>query len=231
MMPGSSYDPDMTELDLFVAAIAEDLGDPSGWSSPVEFRGSLALCALNSAYSLRATSAAARNVLARYRALHPTAGAQSGPDLLKAMDSAGGPAAFARNILVNESMLPGTNRLRTEGIYEGLSRLAALDSAVTSAEDLRTAVATESTSAKSTWLSVKGFGPLAWSYLIMNAGVSTETKPDVMVQRYLVRALRVDKKLKAAQTRELLQLAAEKLNVAPRDLDRAIWRYESPSAR
>ncbi|MFF3038899.1 hypothetical protein [Arthrobacter citreus] len=220
----------MTELDVLVKAIAEDLGDPSGWSSPVEFRGSLALCSLNSVYSLRANSAAVRNVLARYRDLHPMAATEGGLDLMKAMDSAGGPADFARNILRNESKLPGTNRLRTEGIYEGLSRLAALDSAVTSAEDLRRAAAT-GTSAKRAWLSVKGFGPLAWSYLIMNSGVSTETKPDVMVQRYLVRTLRVDKKLTVARTRELLQLAAEKLDVAPRELDRAIWRYESPSAR
>jgi hypothetical protein len=103
------------------------------------------------------------------------------------MDSAGGPAGFARDILCNESKLPGTNRLRPEGIYEGLSRLAALDTSVTNAEHLRAAAADESTSAKAAWLSVKGFGVLAWSYLIMNAGVSTETKPDVMVQRYLAR--------------------------------------------
>lgn len=43
----------MTELKLLVKAIIEDLGDPSDWRPPVEFRDSLALCALNSAYSLR----------------------------------------------------------------------------------------------------------------------------------------------------------------------------------
>jgi hypothetical protein len=51
------------------------------------------------------------------------------------------------------------------------------------------AVAAGDTSVKAAWLSVKGFGALAWSYLIMNAGVGTETKPDVMVQRYLARFL------------------------------------------
>lgn len=102
----------MTELDLLVQAIAEDLDDPSDWGAPVEFRDSLALCALNSAYSLRGSSAAATNVLARYRAFRPTADTDSGPDLLKAMDSAGCPADFARDILRNESKLPGTNRLR-----------------------------------------------------------------------------------------------------------------------
>lgn len=221
----------MTELDVLVTAIAEDLGDPAGWDAPVEFPDSLALCALNSVYSLRASSAAARNVIARYCAFRPTAGTESGPELMEAMDSAGGPADFARDILRNESKLPGTNRLRPEGIYDGLSRLAALDIPVSSAEHLRMAATNGSSSARKAWLSVKGFGPLAWSYLIMNAGISTETKPDVMVQRYLARTLGDPNKLNAGRTRELLQLAAAKFSVEPRDLDRAIWRYESPSAR
>lgn len=219
----------MGKLDLLVKAIAADLGDPSGWGEPVEFRDSLALCALNSAYSLRATSAAATKVIARYRASRPTADTDSGADLMKVMDGAGGPADFARDILRNESKLPGTNRLRPEGIYEGLGRLAALDPAITSTEHLRAAATIRSSSAKTAWLSVKGFGPLAWSYLIMNAGVSTETKPDVMVQRYLARALGDDKRLTPEETRQLLQLAAMEIAVEPRDLDRAIWRRESPS--
>ncbi len=223
------YHPIMTDLDLLVTAITEDLGDPSDWRAPVEFRDSLALCALNSAYSLRASSAAATNVLVRYRALRPTADTDSGPDLIEAMDSAGGPADFARDVLRNESKLPGTNRLRPEGIYEGLSRLAALDTAVTSTEHLRTAATDGSTSAETAWLSVKGFGTLAWSYLIMNAGVTTETKPDVMVQRYLTRVLGDDNILTAPRTRQLLQAAATKLAVEPRDLDRVIWLHESPS--
>ncbi|MET3141122.1 UNVERIFIED_ORG: hypothetical protein ABIB19_001569 [Arthrobacter sp. UYEF10] len=57
----------MTELDLLVKAMAEDLGDPYDWSAPVEFRESLALCALNSAYPLRCQfqKSPARNVRSR----------------------------------------------------------------------------------------------------------------------------------------------------------------------
>ncbi|WP_029068001.1 hypothetical protein [Jonesia quinghaiensis] len=219
----------MSELDLLVKAISEDLGDPSGWGGPVEFRDSLALCALNSAYSLRGSSAAAKGMLARYRAIRPTADTDSGLDLMNAIDSAGGPASFARDVLRNESKLPGTKRLRPEGIYEGLSRLANLDSPVTNTEQLRNAVNSENASVKAAWLSVKGFGPLAWSYLIMNAGITTETKPDVMVQRYFARVLGDDKKITPELTRKLLQLAAAELKVEPRDLDRAIWLHESPS--
>lgn len=210
-------------------AITEALGDSSEWGAPVEFRDSLALCALNSAFSLRGSSAAATNVLARYRKFRPPADTDSGPDLLKAMDSAGGPADFACDILRNESKLPGTNRLRPEGIYEGLSGLAELDTNVTNAEHLRAVAADEKSSAKAAWLSVKGFGALAWSYLIMNAGVTIEAKPDVMVQRYLAPVLGPDNKLNPARTRQLLQLAAAKHGVEPRDLDRAIWLHESRS--
>lgn len=220
----------MTHLQLLLTAIAQDLGDPATWTAPVEFPDSLALCALNSAYSLRATSASAKNVLARYRAVRPAADSDSGPDLLQAMDDEGGPAKFAREILCNDSKLPGTMRLRTEGIYEGLTRLAALEGTVTTAQDLRAAAANGNTSAEKAWCSVVGLGPLSWSYLLMNAGVGTETKPDVMVQRYLVRALGEDQKLTPARTRQLLQLAAAELAVEPRDLDRAIWLHESPSA-
>lgn len=219
----------MTELDLLLQAIADDLGDPSNWSAPVEFPNSLALCALNSAYSLRGSSAAATNVLARYRAFRSTADTDTGTDLMKAMDDVGGPIAFARDILGNESKLPGTKRVRPEGVYEGLSLLAALDAPVISAEHLRAAAADGDTSVKTAWMSVKGFGPLAWSYLIMNAGVSTETKPDIMVRRYLAKVLGNGSKLNPARTRQLLQLAAAELKVEPRSLDRAIWRHESPS--
>ncbi|MCX8455117.1 MULTISPECIES: hypothetical protein [Paenarthrobacter] len=219
----------MTDLDLLLKAIADDLGDPSDGGAPVEFRDSLALCALNSAYSLRGSSAAATNMLARYRAFRPTADTDSGADLLQAMDGAGGPVDFAREVLRNESKLPGTSRVRPEGIYEGLSRLAALETPVSTTEHLRTAVAAGDTSVEAAWLSVKGFGALAWSYLIMNAGVGTETKPDMMVQRYLARVLGEGQKLTDARTRTLLQLAAAELNVEPRDLDRAIWLHESPS--
>jgi hypothetical protein len=228
--PYRGYHPDMTELHLFLKAIAADLGDPSGWSAPVEFPSSLALCALNSAYSLRATSTSAKRVLARYRGARPTADTDSGPDLVRAMDDAGGPAEFARDVLRNDSKLPGTKRLRTEGIYDGLTRLAALDCAVTSAKHLRTAAADNSTSAEKAWRSVAGFGPLSWSYLLMNAGVGTETKPDVMVQRYLARALGQGHTLAPARIRQLLEFAAADLAVEPRALDRAIWLHESPSS-
>lgn len=170
----------MTQLQTLIEAVASDLGDPSAWGAPVEFRDSLALCALNSTYSLRATSSSVRQVLTRYRAARPAANTDSGADLIRTMDEAGGPEDFAHDVLRNDSKLPGTTRLRTDGIYEGLTRLAAPDMSIITTAHLRAAA--NDTAVKKAWTSVAGFGPLSWSYLIMNAGVGTETKPDVIVQ-------------------------------------------------
>lgn len=217
----------MTELDLLVKALAADLGDPSNWGAPVEFRDSLALCALNSAYSLQRKSVVVARLLARYRALRPSADTDSGLDLIQAMDDAGGPETFARDVLNNNSPLPGTRRLRTVGIYEALTRLAAPDVAVATAAQLRDAA--EDPAAKKAWQSVSGLGPMSWSYLLMNAGVENEIKPDVMVQRYLTRVLGEDDKISAGRARRLLVDAAGTLGVKPRALDRAVWLHESPS--
>lgn len=101
-------------MKLNPSELLRDLGDPATWHPPIEFRDSLALCALNSAYSTRGSSSAARRVLDRYRALRPTAAIDSSVDLLAAMDAYGGPARFATGVLANHSKLPGTSRLRTE---------------------------------------------------------------------------------------------------------------------
>lgn len=217
----------MSELDKVRKAIATDLGDPDTWGAPVEFRDSLALCALNSAYSLRARSTAGQAVLKRYRAARATADHDGGPDLLQAMDAAGGPEAFARDVLGNRSKLPGTSRVRTVGIYEGLTNLAAPEVGVTTAESLRKKA--KEPGVKRAWLSVKGLGPLSWSYLLMNAGVDSETKPDTMIVRYLSRALGVE--LSADRAGHVLKDAATAIGVEARHLDRAIWLFESPHGK
>lgn len=209
----------MTDVQELLESVRTGLGDPTTWASPVEFPNSLALCALNSAYSLRAHSTSGENVIARYRAHRPSADSDTGPDLIEAMDDASGPEAFARDVLNNNSKLPGTNRVRTVGIHEALTRLKAVD--VTTTSQLRTKA--EETTVKRAWLSVSGLGKLSWSYLLMNAGVENRTKPDVIVQRYLTEVL--GDRIEASRAQELLVAVAGELNVTPRRLDRAIWLH------
>lgn len=218
----------MEEVQSLLSAIETDLGAPDGWEPPVEFTDSLALCALDCVYSLRAHSTSGIRVVAKYRALRQSADHDSGLDLVGAMDAAGGPEEFANIVLENRGKLPGTDRLKTVGIYDGLTQLAGLDTPVTTTAHLRESVGERAP--KRAWLSVRGLGPLSWSYLLMNAGVESETKPDVMIKRYLTRVLGHDQDPTDVHARELLRAAAAELNVTTRQLDRAIWLYESPSS-
>lgn len=214
-----------TPVDHVLEAIRRDLGDPKSWGAPVEMRNSLALCALNSAHSLRSHSTSVRNLLRRYRSHRVAAGADpdedSGTDLVRVIDEAGGPEAFARNVLDNDGKLPGTRRLPAEGVYEALTKLA--DQNITTTEQLRAAA--DDSAAERAWRSVIGLGAQSWAYLLMNAGVTSRTKPDVMVRRFLSRALGED--VSPALATQLMTAAAESLDVEVRDLDRAIWLHES----
>lgn len=201
-----------------------DLGEPGGWSVPLEFLDSLALCALNSTYSHRSPAKAVLRILARYGHLRQSGDKDSGPDLIRAMDNVGGPEAFAYDVLQNKNKLPGTSRLWASGVYDALSRLAALDDPVTTTDHLRARA--DDPAVKSAWLSVTGLGPRSWSYLLMNAGVDTKTKSDEMLQRYLSRAMGHDEPFPVAVLRWLLKTAAREFHVTPRTLERAIWHHE-----
>lgn len=214
----------MAGKDIWIDRLRDDLGEPSTWRKPVEFPDSLALCALNSAYSLRGHSTAAIKVLDRYRALRPSADTDTGPELVAAMDASGGPVAFA-DVLGNHSKLPGTRRLRTEAIHEALTALAALPIPVVQAVQLRDEKLAEA--ARPAWLSAKGLGPLSWSYLLMNAGRGDQGKPDVKVRRYLTRLLNRSKVVEVDEAHELLATAAERLGADVRTVDRQVWAVET----
>lgn len=210
-----------------LASVRSELGDPAAWGAPVEMRDSLALCALNSAHSLRASSVSVRNVLRRYREHRVAAGADpdedSGPDLVAVIDAAGGPQAFSDDVTLNHSKLPGTNRLRAQGIDEALRHLEALG--VTTTAQLRDRAGEDDV--RRAWTSVKGLGPLSWQYLLMNTGIGSLTKPDVMIRRFLSRA--TGESVSVTRATQLLTALAQELNVEVRALDRAIWLHESPS--
>ena len=213
-------------LDKVLAAIRNDLGDPGTWGAPVEMKDSLALCALNSAFSLQNTSAAVRNVLRRYREHRINAGADpstdSGPDLIEAMNAAGGAREFSTDVLETRAAFPKTGRMRSEAIYDALSALA--DLGVTTTQNLRDAA--DQSDAERAWCSVKGLGKQSWAYLLMNAGETSRTKPDTMVRRFLARA--TGKPVDAVEATRLVTEAAAALDVEVRNLDRAIWLHESP---
>lgn len=210
------------------------LGDPSSWPPPVEFPNSLALCALNSVYSLQSGSAAGRKVVRRYREYRQSSGADAnydhGSDLLEVIDSVGGPEGFANDIVVNRGTLRPTGRLKSEGLYEGVERLAALD--VNTAADLRELSEDRLLEVGREWRKTNGLGQASWDYLTMNAGIVDGMKVDQMVRRFFRRAVaessgRIpDDRIKGA-----FSTVAEELGTNLRSLDHAVWAYESPLAK
>lgn len=221
-----------TEVALLVRAVREELGDPERWRAPVQFPNSLALCALNSVYSLNGRSRAGANVVGRYQQWRRDNGANpetdSGPDLLALMDAAGGPRAFALEVLDARRPLARSPRLRTEGIHDGLRALQALS--ILTAEGLRRTHDENREAVRRAWMAVPGLGKRSWFYLLMNAGVEDEAKIDVMLSRYIARALGAPAR-SHAHARELMKAVAEELGVKLRSLDRAIWLHESGSAQ
>lgn len=216
------------EVALLVTAVREELGNPEDWAPPVEFRNSLALCALNSVYSLNGHSTAGKNVLRRYRQWRRDHDVipetDSGPELLALMEEAGGPRAFALDVLDARRPLSRSSRLRTEGIYDGLTALQGLS--ILTAEDLRETHPEQREVVRRAWIAVPGLGKLSWRYLLMNAGVEDEAKIDVMLNRYIARVLGSPAR-SHAHARDLLTAVAEQLGVKLRSLDRAIWLHES----
>lgn len=216
------------------AEVERVLGDPASWPPPVEFPNSLALCALNSVYSLQSGSAAGRNVFRRYRAFRQSVGADAnydhGSDLLDVIDTAGGPEGFANDVVVNRGTLRPTGRLKSEGLYEGVGRLGALG--VNTAADLRELSEDRFLEVGREWRKTNGLGPASWDYLTMNAGVVDGMKVDRMVRRFFRRAVDessvriADSRIKGA-----FSIVAEELGTNLRSLDHAVWDYESPLAK
>lgn len=219
------------QLQRVLDAVRAELGDPSIWGAPVEMRDSLALCALNSVHTLQAGTPSVRRVLQRYRDHRAAAGADpekdSGPDLRAVIDAARGPAGFSDDVTRNHSRLPGTKRLRADGIYEALGNLEELS--ITTGEQLREHA--EDDEARRAWTSVTGLGPLSWQHLLMNAGVGSLRKPDVMIRGFLKRVL--GRQVSVSRATQLLTAAAAELDVEVRALDRARsgWTSRRPASR
>lgn len=206
------------------------LGDPETWPQPVEFYDSLALCAINSVYSLNNNSGAGRNVLRRYRDHRRFAGfnpeQDNGSDLLLSIAAAGGPKDFAEDIVDNRSRLGNTGRLKTEGLQEGVQRL--VDVGVNTTSDLRQATPERLKKLSKEWQKTRGLGPESWRFLTMNAGLDN-FKVDRMLRRFYERATNsTPDETPAHHIRGVYVEAARQLNVPQRNLDYAVWSYESP---
>lgn len=211
------------DVDAVEMLVRTRLGEPSLWAQPAGYPDSLALCAIDSVYSLRSHYTATISVLDRYRVYRRERGGDPNKDgaheLLAAIQQAGGPVAAADDLFRNHANAPGTKRLKSESVAEAVGRLA--DIGVETTADLRSA---DTPGARRAWR-VKGLGSVSWDYLLMLSGTQG-VKADVMVRRFVTTAVGESGLVSTDRAERAAKAAAARLGSTQRALDHANWQYQ-----
>jgi hypothetical protein len=217
------------DSDAVLARIAVALPARDTWTDPAGYQQSLALCVVDSVFSLRATYVSTIAALRRYRAVRHGSGADPETDdlrdLVATIDARGGPLAAAGPALFgNQGYAPGTARRGREGVLksEAIYRAAVsmLDVGISRIEDLRGNL----TGGRAAWLGVRGLGWVSWDYLLMLTG-DDGVKADTMVQRFVAEALGLPS-VTGERAKIAVTDAAADSSIDARVLDHAIWLYQ-----
>jgi len=205
------------------------LPPPATWTDPTGYRDSLAMCVIDSVFSLRASYSSTVRVLDRYRAVRRAAGGNPErdrlTDLLATVDGVGGPDAAAGPALFdNRTYAPGTARRGRTGVLKA----AAVHDAATKLRsigiDTIADLSDRTDSAATAWRSVRGLGRVSWAYVLMLTG-AVGVKADTMVRRFVAAAVGVQA-VTDERARQAVEDAARLLGVDARVLDHAIWLYQ-----
>lgn len=213
-----------------LAAAQALLPSPDRWSTPGGY-DSVGLAIIDSVWSIGVRYQSVENVIARYRAERLAAGgdpeADRPGDVRRFIEASGGPEGFAARI---------GNRQRTSTTNGVLKAEAVLDEArILEAEGVR--VPADLTGAsrerldhlQRRWSTVTGQrSGVSWRAFAMLVGLP-EVKPDRMIRRFAADALGRPNASAVGvdEARDLVIATAALLGVSPRDLDYAIWAYQS----
>lgn len=225
---------DEREVDAVTAYCLAVLGPKDEWLAPPGWPGSLALCLLDSAWSIDSDyEAVVRPLVGRYRDHRRAQGVapeqDSLADLLRVYDEVGGPDGFAARIGNRRPAhtKPGAPS-RAQAVHRTAEAL--LGAGVGTTADLLRAVAVPHGNLKRAWRRVPGNGAAGWRYLLMLAG-DEHVKPDRMVRRFVAAALAAEAgKLTSEGAARLLEASADTQAVTQL-LDHTVWRFESARAR
>lgn len=116
--------------------------------------------------------------------------------------------------ITNSGKLAG--RTKAQVVLDAANALTAVG--VVHAEDM----ANHEAEARKAYLSVRGCGPVTWSYFRMLLG-HDDVKPDTWIQRFVQDKLPNVKT--SGEASRLVHSVATRLGVDARELDHAIWRY------
>ena len=217
----------MKDADLVAEAALCELGPVDTWKAPSGYPDSLALCIIDSVFSLRVKYTAVEHVVAAYRAARAAQGGAADtdgtPELVEAIATAGGPESASVTLFNNRGLAPGTKALKSTAVANGAASL--LGAGILTASQFKDAIATSDASRlRGTWLGVAGLGPASWNYLAMLTGAD-DVKADTWIIRYVSRV--VGERTTPQRAAGAVKDAARALHVPATLLDHRIWRYES----
>jgi hypothetical protein len=228
----SASDVSHGDVRAMLAAVRALLPDPATWPSPGGY-GSVGLAVIDSVWSIGVRFQSVENVIARYRAERIAAGADpeaDGPgDVRRFIESCSGPDGFAERMGNRQRTSTRNGILKAEAVLHEARILE--DEGVGVPADLTEAAPERLDRLQHRWSSVTGQGSgVSWRAFSMLVGLP-EVKPDRMIRRFAATALgrRNASVVGVDEARELVMATAARLGVSPRDLDYAIWAYQSGS--
>lgn len=221
----------MSELAKLQEQIHADLGETDDrWFDPSGYK-SVALCVLDSIYSIGVNYSGVATLINNYRDLRSASGKDAdrdtAGDLVEAVHAAGGADEFAEKTGYRWRTSTRSGILKAEAARQAAEVLK--DAQLESIDSVQAAFSSpesqESSAVKQQWLSIRGQGSgLSWDYFLMLAGVQN-VKADRMIVRYVSNAL--GRKVAAHEASELVKQVAGEMSTQPIRLDHAIWRKES----
>ena len=244
------------ELHQLIAAAERDLGDHALWVAPDGYPGSLALCIIDSVFSIGVKYQGVVNLIRRYRSYRVgQTGNADGDGLLELMgtfEHVGGPENWATTFQNKQRTSTRNGIRKAEAVLREAHGLT--HHGVWTVRDLDTAQREgRLRDIKADWRKVPGQrSGISWSYFLMlarvlpadgNAGKAIDgspnpqpdseaavagVKPDRMIKRYVAAAVGLkESALTNRKAAGLVKAAADAKDWDVIALDHAIWRFQS----
>jgi hypothetical protein len=217
-------------LPAMVASVEALLGSPDSWDTPDGY-DSVGLAMIDAIWSIGVRYQSVENVIARYRAERLAGGhdaeADRPQDVRRFIEACGGPEGFALRVRNHQRTSSRNGILKAEAVLHE-ARILEHEGVVVPA-DLAGASEERLDHLRGRWSAVPGQASgISWRAFCMLVGLA-EVKPDRMIRRYVASALgrSGESAVGVEEARDLVMATAAHLGVSPRELDYAIWSYQS----
>ena len=217
-------------LRAILAAVETLLPSPDRWETPAGY-DSVGLAIIAAVWSIGVRYQSVENVIARYRAERLAGGddpeADRPGDVRRFIEACGGAEDFAQRMGNRQRTSTTNGILKAEAVLHEARILE--DERVELPADLAGASQERLDHLQRRWSTVAGQASgVSWRALSMLVGLP-EVKPDRMIRRFAAAALGRpgETAVSVGEARDLVLAAATDLGVSPRELDYAIWAYQS----